>query len=96
MTFEKLYLITLGEIRNIRFECIKCHSIAVYEPERWSNIPHQCRNCEKMWILPTSEEEDALAQIQRALKILRKSVTMGCKFQFELVGELQKEETPSP
>lgn len=89
MTSETRITISLGDIKAVEVECVKCHTRTVRLVESWSNPSMGCGECGESWIMPHSQDYENLKRFLELLGIYAKlsEEKMPYRMRLEITGE---------
>jgi hypothetical protein len=70
MTREDRWIVSLDEIRAIRWECGKCHVALSFALNQTISLPGACPSCNADALDPSIQEHRAYGEFVKALKVV--------------------------
>jgi hypothetical protein len=84
MTREDRWIVSLDEIRALRWECVACHVAIAFALDQTIRLPLTCPGCGADGIVSGSPDDRAAADFVRALKAVLQAKT---RLRLEFLGE---------
>ncbi len=91
MTIQNQFVIGLGDIAQIRFQC-KCGAALAYDPAKSFNAPSSCHQCGEDWLNRSGHEMRLISEFMTYLKAVAAQQKDTDQFQIQLIVEEQNAE----